>query len=159
MRRETVTDMSIKGSVAFALTLALAGSPMLPVVVSAQGNASAQAAGRLGGQATDKAKQPYSDYMVRVHGVNSVAIIQSVPLNAQGQFSLVNLALGQSYLVELFSVKQNKIICTEGPYNLNQTMNAKNDINIDCGKNPAAWLLAAGAGAAILAAATQSSPQ
>ena len=144
----------MKRAVAFALTMALAGSPMLSAMASA-----AQANGALGGQATDKAKQPYSDYNVRVRGVNSVTIIQTVPLNAQGQFSFTGLQLGQAYLVELFSVKESKTICTEGPFPLNTALAAKNDINIDCGKKPVAWLLAAGAGAAILAAATQSSTQ
>jgi len=143
----------MKRAVAFALSLAFAGGLLLPVVVSAQAN------GALGGQATDKAKQPYSDYTVRVRNANSVTVIQAVPLNAQGQFSFTGLTLGQTYVVELFSVKQNKTICTEGPYSLNTSLTAKNDINIDCGKNPTAWLLAAGAGAAILAAATQSSSQ
>jgi hypothetical protein len=58
----------------------------------------------------------------------------------------------------LFSVKDNKTIY-RGSFTLRHALTAKGDINIDCGKNPAAWLLAAGAGAAILAAATQSSSQ
>jgi hypothetical protein len=70
--------------------MAFAGGLMLPAMVSA-----AQANGALGGKATDKAKQPYSDYTVRVRGVNSVTVIQSVPLNAQGQFSFTGLQLGQ----------------------------------------------------------------
>lgn len=143
--------MSIKGTVAFALTLALASSSMSSVLLRA-----AQENGALAGKATDKAKQPYSDYVVRVRNVNNPAVIQTVPLTATGTFSFAGLALTQNYLVDLVNTKQNRVVCTEGPYALGSSMMAKNDINIDCGRNPTAFLLAAGAGAAIIAAATQS---
>lgn len=146
--------MSIKGTVAFALTLALASSSMSSVMLRA-----AQENGALAGKATDKAKQPYSDYVVRVRNVNNPAVIQTVPLTATGTFSFAGLALTQNYLVDLVNTKQNKVVCTEGPYALGSSMMAKNDINIDCGRNPTAFLLAAGAGAAIIAAATQSNGQ
>jgi hypothetical protein len=146
--------MSIKGTVAFALTLALASSSMSSVLLRA-----AQENGALAGKATDKAKQPYSDYVVRVRNVNNPAVIQTVPLTATGTFSFAGLALTQNYLVDLVNTKQNKVVCTEGPYALGSSMMAKNDINIDCGRNPTAFLLAAGAGAAIIAAATQSNGQ
>lgn len=151
---ETVRNMSIKGTVAFALTLALASSSMSSVMLRA-----AQENGALAGKATDKAKQPYSDYVVRVRNVNNPAVIQTVPLTATGTFSFAGLALTQNYLVDLVNTKQNKVVCTEGPYALGSSMMAKNDINIDCGRNPTAFLLAAGAGAAIIAAATQSNGQ
>lgn len=143
--------MSIKGTVAFALTLALASSSMSSALLRA-----AQENGALAGKATDKAKQPYSDYVVRVRTVNNPAVVQTVPLTATGTFSFSGLALTQNYLVDLVNTKQNKVVCTEGPYALGSSMTAKNDINIDCGRNPTAFLLAAGAGAAIIAAATQS---
>ena len=136
---------------AVALTLALASGAMSSVLVHA-----AQENGALAGKATDKAKQPYSDYVVRVRNVNNPAVVQSAPLTATGTFSFTGLALTQTYLVDLVNVKQNKVVCTEGPYALGSVLMAKNDINIDCGRNPTAFLLAAGAGAAILAAATQS---
>ena len=56
------------------------------------------------------------------------------------------------------NIKQNKVVCTEGPYVLATGSPTKADVNIDCGKAPAAlWLLAAGAGtAAAIALATNS---
>jgi hypothetical protein len=60
--------------------------------------------------------------------------------------------------VELVQVKDKKIVCTEGPYALTAAIPGKDDVNISCGKVPAAiWLLAAGAGAAAaVAVATRS---
>jgi len=146
--------MSIKRILALTLATAFTMGSLSPVAVIA-----AQQNGVLAGKATDKVRAPYSRFVVRVRGLNSTGIVQTVPLTAQGQFSVSNLALSQSYLVELFDTSASRIVCTEGPFALGSTASSKMDINIDCGKNPAAWLLAAGAGAALLAAATQSSSQ
>ena len=144
--------MASKGTLAFFLAIGLAVSPLSSAL-------DAQANGTLGGKATDKAKQPYSDYMVRVRTTSSTTPVQTIPLDAQGQFRFLNLALGTAYLIDLVEVKNNtnKTICTEGPYNLSQQLLSKTDVNIDCGRNPTALIIAAGAGAAIIAAATQSS--
>jgi hypothetical protein len=117
-----------------------------------------QAAGTIAGKATDEAKQPYSDYAVQLRDVASGQVVNTLPLNVQGQFSFTGVALASRYLVELVQVKEKKIICTEGPYSLTTTMTSKTDVNISCGKVPAAlWLLAAGAGAAAaVAVATRS---
>jgi hypothetical protein len=142
--------MSIKRIAAVTMTVTFLAAPLM---------AASQQTGVLGGKATDKAKAPYSNYSVRLRNVKSPAIIKSVPLDAQGTFSLTSLPLAENYLVELFSTKDNKVVCTEGPFNLSASMMTKTDINIDCGKNPTAWLIAAGAGAAVIAATTQSTKQ
>jgi hypothetical protein len=146
--------MSIKRMVAVTLALALtAGSAGS---LGAQGSADN---GVLGGKATDKAKQPYSDYSIRLRGADARTIIKTTTLDGQGQFNFAGLALPQRYLVELFDTKNNKVVCTEGPFVLNPQVTSRTDVNVDCGKNPTAWILAGGAGAALLAAATQSSSQ
>jgi hypothetical protein len=61
--------------------------------------------------------------------------------------------------VELYSTTENRVKCTEGPFNLTAVNPAVTNIDIECGmkKETAAWLLAAAAGAAAVAAvATQS---
>jgi hypothetical protein len=143
----------MKRAVVFGLALALSSTSISPIVAAAQDT------GVLAGKATDKAKQPYSDYTIRLRNTNSPSILKTVPLTAQGTFSFDALPLAQSYLIELYSVKSSKVVCTEGAFTLNNAMMTKTDINVDCGKNPTAWLLAAGAGAAIIAAATQSNAQ
>jgi len=140
----------LKTSVVLALAIALTSASGAPLMAAGQNT------GVLGGKATDKAKQPYSDYTIRLRNTNSPAIITTVPLNQQGAFSLTGLSLGQSYLVELFKTKDNHVVCTEGPFTLSTAMMTKTDVNVDCGKNPTAWLIAAGAGAAVIAATTQS---
>jgi hypothetical protein len=117
-----------------------------------------QMAGTIAGKASDEAKQPYSDYAVQLRDVASGQVVNTLPLNLQGQFSFTGVALTNRYLVELVQVKEKKIVCTEGPYSLTTTMTSKTDVNISCGKVPAAiWLLAAGAGAAAaVAVATRS---
>ena len=70
-------------------------------------------------------------------------------LDPQGLFSFQNLAMNTKFLVELYHVQKNKIVCTEGPYQLSSTLITKMDVNINCGTNPALWwILAAGAGTA-----------
>jgi len=146
--------MSITRTLAFTLAATLLTAPVSSVVSAAQQN------GMLGGKATDKAEKPYDHYNVRARVAQTAAVAESVPLDAQGKFSIASLPLGQSYLIELFDTKNNKVVCTEGPFGLSTTVTSKTDINIDCGrKHPTSWLLAAGAGAALIAAATQSSSQ
>jgi len=145
--------MAIKKLLVLALAVALTGTSVAPITAAAQDT------GVLAGKATDKAKAPYSDYTLRLRNTESPTIIKTVQLDAQGTFSFDALPLTQSYLIELYNVKSNKVVCTEGAFTLNNTMMTKTDINVDCGKNPTAWLLAAGAGAAIIAATTQSNAQ
>lgn len=135
--------MSIKRGLALALVVAMAGGSSQALL-----NAATQATGMIGGKATDEAKKPYSDYSVMLRDVATGQVASTVQLNPQGGFSFGNLELSKRYLVELFSTKANKVVCTEGPYVLSTTLLTKTDVNINCGTNPAAWLIAAGAGAA-----------
>jgi hypothetical protein len=135
--------MSIKRGLALALVLALAGGASQAIL-----NAASQATGLISGKANAEAKKPYSDYSVMVRDVATGQVASTVPLNDQGGFSFSNLELSKRYLVELFSTKANKVVCTEGPYVLSPTLLTKTDVNINCGTNPAAYLIAAGAGAA-----------
>ena len=108
-----------------------------------------QISGVLGGKATDEAKKPYDDYSVQLRNPQTGQVVATQPLSAQGQFSFDKVELNQKMLVELLNQKQNKIVCTEGPFELSAAHTSKTDVNIECGKKPAtAWLLAAAAGAA-----------
>ena len=117
-----------------------------------------QAAGAIAGRATDEAKKPYTDYAVQLRDVASGLVASTLPLDEQGRFNFTGVAISQTYLVELVHIEKKKIICTEGPYSLTPAVPSKLDVNVHCGKAPAAlWLLAAGAGAATaVAIATRS---
>lgn len=130
-------------------------------VIMAVGTAPAfaqQATGTVSGKATDEAKKPYSDYVVQLRDVASGQVASTKVLDDQGQFSFLGVGVPQTYLVELVKVKDKKIVCTEGPYPLTLAVPSKLDVNVSCGKAPAAlWLLLAGAGAATaVAIATRS---
>lgn len=119
-------------SFALAALLAVGSMPVL-----------AQQAGTLAGKAIDEAKKPYSDYAVQIRNAATGQIVRTEPLNDTGLFTFASLELGQRYLVELFNVPDAKVVCTEGPFNLQTpSMPTKVDVNIDCGK-PALWLLLA----------------
>jgi hypothetical protein len=118
-------------------------------VIMALGTAPAlaqQTTGTVGGKATDEAKKPYSDYVVQLRDVASGQVANTKPLDLEGKFSFASVGVPQTYLVELVKVKDKKIVCTEGPYALTVAVPNKLDVNISCGKAPAAlWLLLAGA--------------
>lgn len=120
-----------------AAMLAVGGAPLL---LAQQGGIS--------GTATDEARRPYSDFSVRVRDPQSGQVFGTQVLDAQGRFSFGGLTLGQNYLVELIQTNaNNRIVCTEGPFGLNQQLTSRTDVNIDCGGPPAAlWLLAGAAG-------------
>lgn len=134
-----ITRRVVAGVTALFL-LAVGAAPMM----------AQQTAGVLGGKATDEAKKPYTDYSVQLRNPVDGQVMANQPLTAQGLFTFNDVALNQKMLVELVNVKQNKVVCTEGPFTLSTPGQPnKTDVNIDCGKPPtAAWLLAAGAGAA-----------
>jgi hypothetical protein len=130
-------------AVAFSLASAAAETALL---------AAGQQTATIAGTAKDEAKKPYADYTVRARDVSTGMIAGNVPLNTDGNFSLPDLS-SSKYLVELVMHKNNqdKVVCTEGPFDLTQQM-LKNDVVIDCGKVPAAWwLLGAAAAAGITA--------
>ena len=115
-----------------------------------------QANGVLAGRATDEAKQPYSDYAVQLRDAATGQVISMSPLSQQGQFSFRTVPLSRKFLIEL--AKDNKVVCTEGPYGLEAATPSKTDVNIECAKAPAAlWLLTAAAGTVAAVAVTRRS--
>ena len=140
--------MKSQGIVAIAVAFALASGAAQTALLAA-----GQQTATIAGTAKDEAKKPYADYSVRARDVSTGQIAGNVPLNQEGNFSLPDLSSSR-YLVELVrhqNNNQDKVVCTEGPFDLSQQM-FKNDVVIDCGKVPAAWwLLGAAAAAGITA--------
>ena len=122
-------------------------------------SAARQGRGLISGRADDEAATPYSNYTVRLRNVASGHIVGTRPLHHEARFSFEDVALNQRYLVELFHVKQERVVCTEGPFGLVAgEVVSKTDVNIDCGVPPALlWLLGASTGTAALLGATQAS--
>jgi hypothetical protein len=143
--------MTIRRPLVLGLVTLLA---LMPAMSGAQ-----QGTGVLAGKATDEVKPPYGDYTVQIRNTATGQMVATKTLDSEGRFSFPELALNQRYLVELVHAKQNRVVCTEGPFGLvTGQLTSKTDVNIDCGKPPALlWLLAAGAGTAALLGATQAS--
>jgi hypothetical protein len=115
-----------------------------------------QAQGVLAGRATDEAKQPYKDYAVQLRDAVSGLVINMVPLTPQGQFEFKTVPLSRKHLIEL--TKDNKVVCTEGPYGLDTANPSKTNVNIECNKSPSnLWLLTAAAGTVAAVAVTKRS--
>jgi hypothetical protein len=139
MKRQRIVAVAV----AFALASTAAQTALL---------AAGQQTATIAGTAKDEAKKPYADYTVRARDVSTGMIVGTTPLNTDANFSLPDLS-SSKYLIELVLHKNNKdkVVCTEGPFDLTQQM-LKNDVVIDCDKVPAAWwLLGAAAAAGITA--------
>ena len=105
--------------------------------------------GTIGGRATDEARQPFTDYSVQLLDLTTNQIAATVPLDPKGEFVFTGVAPDNRYLVQLFHIKEKRIVCTEGPYTIaGPSALTKTDVDIDCDKTPALWLLAAAAGIA-----------
>jgi hypothetical protein len=128
-------------AVALAFTLACSATP---TALFAQ-QSPVQQSTSLAGTAKDEAKKPYTEYTVRARDVKAGTIAAAVALDVQGSFSLIGLT-SANYLVELVN-KDNKVVCTEGPFDLSKQA-IKSDVIIDCGKVAAAWWLVGAAAAA-----------
>lgn len=116
--------------------------------------------GAIAGRANREARQPYTDYNVQAVDVSTRQVAATVPLDDRAQFSFTGLPNDKQYLVQLFNVRENRIVCTEGPFALFTPTLSRMDVNIACGQPAALWLLAAGAGVATtIAVVTQSSSQ
>jgi hypothetical protein len=140
-------------SLALVFSMATGSMPVLMAAPQSQG------AGIISGKANDEAKKPYTDYKVNLRNVVTGAIV-SVPLDPQGRFAFNGLALPGRYMVELFSIKANKVVCTAGPYGLSSpSFVSKTDVNVNCGTNPAVWILAAAGGTAAAIALAVRSPK
>lgn len=126
-----VFRQALATSLAFVMALGMA-----PALMAQQGT--------ITGRASDEADAPYTDYVVQLRDPNSTQVIATQSLNSQGEFTFTGLALSQ-YIVELVDTSDdNKIVCTEGPFGLDQTVQSIS-VNIDCGGAPLALWLAAGA--------------
>jgi hypothetical protein len=145
--------MSIRRILALALAMSMA-AVSLPVLAAGQAN------GAISGKATHEAKAPYSDYTVRLRDVATGTIAKTTQLDPRGDFAFADVALSQRFAVELFSTRDNKVVCTEGPYALTTALPNLSKVDINCGVNPAAWwLAAAGGAAAAIAVGVQSNAQ
>ena len=129
------------------LVLALVGNVALgPLQAAGPGM------GFLSGEAKAEAKQPYTDYAVRARNVADGTIAATTVLDSQGKFMLDGLPAGKM-MVELTKVGQNKVICSEGPFELKSAADAtqrfgKDKIGVVCNTPAAAWLLVGAAAAA-----------
>ena len=123
--------------------------------------AAGQQTATLAGTAKDEAKKPYADYTVRARDVCDRHDRRQRAARHGGQLLAAgSLELEVSRRTCRTQEQQDKVVCTEGPFDLTQQM-LKNDVVIDCDKVPAAWwLLGAAAAAGITAGivASNSSP-
>lgn len=136
----------------------VAAAVALTLLVGAGPAGGQSLAGAVAGKASDEAKKPYADYVVQLRDVTSGAVVNTQRLSPQGQFAFENVAVPRTYLVELVQERQKKIVCTEGPYTLSLAASRRLDVNISCGRVPAAAWLLMGAVAAV-ALTTRSASQ
>ena len=77
--------------------------------------------GVLSGSAAKEAKPP-SDFRVQLRDPATGAIVGTpASLDAAARFSFTGLETNRRYLVELYSTRENRVKCTEGPYSLSTT--------------------------------------
>jgi hypothetical protein len=117
--------------------------------------------GVISGRATGAAQRPYTDYNVQLVDISNKEVAGTVKLDDRGRFIFMDVPVERQYLVHLYSVRENRILCTEGPYALVAPKAVhKSDVNINCSRPAAEWLLVAAVGtAATIAVITQSSSQ
>lgn len=116
----------------------------------------AQQLGTISGEADDEADKPYDNYSVQLMDLTTKQIAATVPLDPQGRFSFTGVAPDKQYLVQLFHLKENRVVCTEGPYPIvGPNRLSRTDVDIDCDKPPAIiwWLAGAAALGATIALA------
>jgi hypothetical protein len=131
------------------LAAALAASLAVGSVPGAFAAGQQQENGTISGKATSEAKPPFNNYMVQLRDPVTAQVVRTGQLNDRGLFTISGVPVSRRVLVELFNVRENRVVCTEGPYLLTPTDQARTNIDINCGTSPAAWwLLLAGAGAA-----------
>jgi hypothetical protein len=130
------------------VALAMVGSLLLGPL-----QAAGQNKGYLSGDARAEIKQPYSNYAVRARNTTTGVIEATAILDAQGNFMLDGLPSGK-LMVELTQVGKNKVICSEGPFDLKPGAASagggfgQSDISIKCNQPVAGWVLLAAAAAA-----------
>ena len=127
-------------------------SALLTAVLVAGGPIVFAQQGTISGRAASEARKPYTNYNVRLVDVSNRQIAADTPLDQQGQFAFTGVQVDKQYLVQLFDLRENKIVCTEGPYPLiAPDQISKTDVNIKCKKPVAALIL--GSAAALAATA------
>jgi len=140
------------------LAIALVGSVMLAPLAAA----GRRQDGIISGSAAAEAKQPYTKYIMRGRDVSNNQIVQTTTLDANAEFALSGLTAG-SYMVELVkgaapSGEGGKVICTAGPFTLQESTSQLTDLmikkgaNVHCNRPVAAYLLLGAAAAAGLTA-------
>jgi hypothetical protein len=151
------------------LALALLGSFLLAPL-----SAAVRQDGVISGSAAAEVKKPYDPYTVRARDVSTNTIAQKTTLDANAEFAVNGLMPG-TFLIELVKDAQpngegGKIICTAGPFTLQDGTAQLNDLmikkgaNVHCNRPVAAWWLlgaaaAAGVTAGIAAGGTASGAQ
>ena len=143
--------MRTRQTAALALVIAFGTGMTMPPALRAGG----QEPGQITGTARKEAKRPFTDYSVRARNVQQGVIAAATPLDQDGNFALASIDPAR-YLVELLDSK-GKVVCTEGPFDLAKQP-VKNDVNIECGKPAAWWLLAAAGAAGITAGVVSNDP-
>jgi hypothetical protein len=135
-----------------AVALAVGASPLLL----------AQQQGSISGRAVEEAESPYHEFTVRIVRPGTGEIVNSQVLDSEGLFAIDSLPVGEALLVQLIdTAEDNELVCTEGPVTLTPNATSLADVNIDCGRPPAALLIIAGAAGLVTAVGilTQSNTQ
>jgi hypothetical protein len=147
---------TLKAGIALALVSSFLLAPL---------SAATRQDGVISGSASAEAKKPYDPYTVRARDVSTNTIAQKTTLDANAEFAVNGLTPG-TFLIELVKDAQpngdgGKIICTAGPFTLQDTGSQINDLmikkgaNVRCNRPVAAWwLLGAAAAAGITAGVT-----
>lgn len=145
--------MSFKRPLAILLTFTL--------VLGGQAAWAAQPiTGPLFGRITDEHKKPFALYAVQLRDTTSGKLLMTEAIDVQGRFVFNEVPVGEPYLLELVRAKDNRIVCTGGPYVVNSDPKLTPTVDLDCGRTPAVfWVLAAAAGTAGLLAIADRSPQ
>jgi len=143
--------MKTRQTVALALAMAFGTGMMMQPGL----RAGAQDSAAISGTARKEAKRPYTDYSVRARNVQQGIIAATVQLDQSGNFALASVDPA-NYLVELLDSK-GKVVCTEGPFDLSKQP-IRSNVNIECGKPAAWWLLAAAGAAGITAGVVANGP-
>ena len=138
------------------LALALVGGMLIaPLAAAGRQN------GVISGSAAAEAKTPYTKYIIRARDVQT-NLFQMTTLDANAEFAVNGLAPA-TYMIELVKGAApngdgGKIICTAGPFTLQDTGSQVQDLmfkkgaNVHCNRPVAAyWLLGAAAAAGVTA--------
>jgi nitrous oxidase accessory protein NosD len=137
------------------LAIALVGAMLTPLGAGAKDR---RQDGVISGSAAGEAKQPYDKYIIRGRDTQSNVIAQTTTLDADAKFALNGLVAG-TYMVELVrgaapNGQGGKIVCTAGPFTLQESDSQVTDLmikkgaNVQCNRPMAAYYLLGAAAAA-----------